>query len=105
MLVDHLESLGCKILTAENGQTGVEILQEKKDEIDLIILDINMPVMCGRDAYQHFIRIKPDIKVLVSTGYIMNEDTQELLNMGAQGFLQKPYTLEDINAEISKIFS
>jgi signal transduction histidine kinase len=105
MLKDHLESLGCKILTAGNGQIAVDMLREKRDEIDLIILDINMPVMCGRDAYPQFLRIKPDIKVLVSTGYIMNEDTEEVLNMGAQGFLQKPYTLEDINAKILEIFS
>lgn len=105
MLKNHLESLGCRTLTAINGQMGVDILKEKKDEIDLIILDINMPVMCGRDAYHHFIQIKPDILVLVSTGYVMNEDTREILNMGAQGFLQKPYTLEDINAKIMHIFN
>jgi len=105
MLSSHLESLGCHTLTASNGQIGVDIFKEKKDEIDLIILDINMPVMCGRDAYQQFVRIKPDILVLVSTGYVMNEETREVLDMGAQGMLQKPYKLEDINAKIMEIFT
>ena len=105
MLSSHLESLGCHILTASNGQVGVDIFKEKKDEIDLIILDINMPVMCGRDAYQQFIRIKPNVQVLVSTGYVMNEDTSEVLNMGAQGMLQKPYKLEDVNAKIMEILN
>ena len=105
MLSSHLESLGCHILTASNGQIGVDIFKEKKDEIDLIILDINMPIMCGRDAYQQFIRIKPDILVLVSTGYVMNEDTREILNMGAQGILQKPYTLEDVNTKVMEILN
>lgn len=105
MLKNHLENLGCRTVTATNGRMAVDILEEKKDEIDLIILDINMPVMCGRDAYHHFIRIKPDILVLVSTGYVMNEDTREVLNMGAQGFLQKPYTMKDVNAKIMKIFN
>ena len=62
-----------------------------------------MPVMGGREAYQEFIQLDPDIKVLVSTGYIMNEDTEELLNMGAQGFLQKPYTMEEVNAKVTEI--
>ena len=105
MLQDYLESLGCKVLSAANGQIAVDIIAEKADEIDLVILDINMPVMCGRDAYQQFIRIKPDIKVLVSTGYIMNEETEEILDMGAQGFLQKPYKMEDINTKIEEMFS
>ncbi|MCL7486940.1 MAG: response regulator [Desulfobulbaceae bacterium] len=105
MLKTHLESLGCKTMTAENGRIAVDLLRDNKDRIDLIILDINMPVMCGRDAYQHFMRIRPDIPVLVSTGYIMDEDTMEILNMGAQGLLQKPYTMKDVNARIMEIFS
>ncbi len=105
MLRNHLENLGCTVLAAGNGQIAVDMLKEMKDEIDLIILDINMPVMCGRDAYHQFIRIKPGIKVLVSTGYVMNEDTRELLNMGAQGFLQKPYRMEDVNSRIMDIFN
>jgi len=103
MLKSHLEDLGCRVMTAENGQVAVDILKENKDEIDLIILDINMPVMCGRDAYQEFILIKPDVRVLVSTGHVMSEETAEVLNMGAQGFLQKPYKIDDINAKIVEI--
>ncbi len=105
MLKDHLERLGCTIFTAGNGQIAVDMLRENKDEIDLIILDINMPVMSGKDAYPLFLQIKPDVKVLVSTGYIMNKDTEKLLNMGAQGIIQKPYKMEEINAKILKILS
>jgi len=104
MLRNHLENLGCNVLTAANGQMAVDLLKEKRDEIDLIILDINMPVMCGRDAYHQFVSIRPDIKVLVSTGYVMSEDTREVLNMGAQGFLQKPYRMEDLNTRLMEIF-
>lgn len=103
-LKEHLEKHGCKTFTAENGKIAVDIFEERKDEIDLIILDINMPVMCGRDAYHNFIKIKPDIKVLISTGYIMTEDTKELLEMGAGGFLQKPYTMREIDRKIQTIF-
>ena len=99
------DALGCKTLSAENGQEAVDILREKASEIDLVILDINMPVMCGTDAYHEFLKIKPDIQVLVSSGYIMNEETQEVLGMGAQGFLQKPFRMEEVNAKIMEIFS
>jgi signal transduction histidine kinase/ActR/RegA family two-component response regulator len=105
MLKDHLEGLGCKTLSAENGLEGIQVLKENSDEIDLIILDINMPVMCGTEAYPEFLKIKPGIPVLVSSGYIMNEDTREALDMGAQGFLQKPFRLEEVDAKIMEILN
>jgi signal transduction histidine kinase len=103
MLKDHLEELGCKILSAENGRQAVDMLRKKRDEIDLIILDINMPVMNGAEAYREFLKIKPDVRVLVSSGYVLDEDTREILSLGAQGFLQKPFRLEKVETKIMEI--
>ncbi len=103
MLKEHLEELGCTILSAENGRQAVDILREKQDEIDLIILDINMPVMDGTEAYREFLKIKPDVRVLVASGYILDEDTREILGLGAQGFLQKPFRLDKVEGKIMEI--
>ena len=103
MLVNYLTDIGCKTLLATNGKKAVDILSTQKDNIDLIILDINMPLMGGREAYQKLKDINPDIRVLVSSGYILDGEVQEILNMGAQGFIQKPYKMDDIGAKIHEL--
>jgi len=105
MLTDYLEDLGCTAIVAHNGKEAVDIFKQRREEIDLVILDIIMPVMGGRETYQELIKIQPDVLVLVSSGYMMNTETQEILNMGAQGFLQKPYRMDDVLHKISSIMN
>nr|MBF0221725.1 response regulator [Desulfobulbaceae bacterium] len=103
MLVDYLKSLGYKTMLATNGIEAVAIVAEHKDAIDIVILDINMPLMDGCEAYAKFIEIKPDINVLVSTGYVSSCETQEILQKGAKGFIQKPFKMDEIKGKISTI--
>lgn len=103
MLVDYLHDQGFRTLLAINGQEAVNIVEEKKDEIDLVILDINMPLMDGSEAFNRFLEIKPDIKVLISTGYIISGEAQEIIQKGAMGIIQKPFKMEDIRIKINRI--
>ena len=103
MLDDYLRNAGYKTYTASDGRQGVEIFREHRDEVDLVILDIVMPVMNGREVYRELIRIKPEVLVLISSGFIMHGETRKILNMGAQGFLQKPYNLNEVNRRIWEI--
>lgn len=103
MLVDYLQSQGFHTMLASNGQEAVDLVAEHKDTINLVILDINMPLMDGSEAYTKFIEIKPEINVLVSTGYISCSETQEILQKGAQGFIQKPFKMEEIKSKINEI--
>ncbi len=105
MLQDWLEDLGCKTLTARNGKEAVEIYRDGTDTIDLVILDIIMPVMNGRETCRELMKLNPRVRVLVSSGYIMNAETQEILNMGARGFLQKPFNMETITAKLKEILA
>jgi signal transduction histidine kinase/CheY-like chemotaxis protein len=103
MLAEHLQNLGCHTSHASNGAEALEILQQNKDEIDVAILDLNMPVMDGKAAYGKMIEIKPDLKVLVASGYTLNSNVEALLQKGAHGFIQKPYSLENIASKIKQI--
>jgi signal transduction histidine kinase/CheY-like chemotaxis protein len=103
MLIEYLQELGYKTMLAVNGQEAVDIVTDQKDAIDLVILDINMPIMNGAEAYKNFIKIKPNLKVLVSTGYITSAESQEIIRKGAQGLIQKPFKMDDIRAEINRI--
>jgi len=103
MLTAHLKNLDCTVLHAKDGEETLKLLLEHKAEIDLIILDINMPVMDGQAAYHKIKEISPDIKVLVSSGYGQDGIAQKMLDSGAQGFIQKPFSLEDISAKINEV--
>ena len=64
-----LEEYGYKVIEAADGEEAVNKFMENKDKIDLLLLDIIMPKMSGREAYERIKRIKPDIKLLMSSGY------------------------------------
>lgn len=91
-----LEQSGYRALTAENGEKAIEIFQNEKSNISLIILDLQMPGMGGLKCLEAMIEIDPDVKVIISSGYISSSKQQEALKKGAIGFIQKPYRYNDI---------
>ncbi|MDB5307351.1 MAG: hypothetical protein JWO38_1553, partial [Gemmataceae bacterium] len=83
-----LERAGYRVLTADDGADAVEVFARERDRVGLVILDVTMPRMSGRDAFRHMTRIAPAARILFSTGYSA-EDIAEL--DGALGLLSKPY--------------
>jgi DNA-binding NarL/FixJ family response regulator len=59
-----------------------------------------MPVMGGRAAFEKIMELKPDLKVLVASGYALDNSVEEMLQRGAHGYIQKPYSLDNIAAKI-----
>jgi len=88
-----LESLGYQVLTATNGQQAVGIFEAHATDIDLCILDIIMPVMDGSRAAQHIRQIKPDVKIIFSTGY----DKLNQSNMDNETVISKPFPIEEMS--------
>ena len=86
-----LRSLGYSVTVSRNGREAVEFYKNHWNDISVIILDMVMPVMGGKEAFDNMIAINPELKVLVSTGYSLNGDAQEIMKAGAQGFIQKPF--------------
>ncbi len=103
MLAEHLQNHGCHTFHAGNGEEAIDILQLHKDELDVVILDLNMPVMDGKTAYGKMIAIKPDIKVLVASAYNLNNSVDDILTKGANGFIQKPYRIDNIVLKIRQV--
>jgi signal transduction histidine kinase/ActR/RegA family two-component response regulator len=95
-----LESLGFKVMMAVDGLDAVEVFTRAKDSIDLVLMDLTMPHMDGREAFQHLRRIRPGIPVILSSGYNEQESIQEFPGAGLAGFLQKPYSLKALSAAI-----
>ena len=86
-----LTEKGYKVILASDAQQAIELYQEKRQEIDLVILDMIMPEANGREIYQKLKRINPSLRVLLSSGYTQEGEVQEIIDEGALGFIQKPY--------------
>ncbi len=91
-----LLSGGYTVITAQNGQKGIEIYKEKQNEIDLVLLDMVMPKMDGKETFKALFQINPKIKVIINSGFKNDPRVQNVLEKGASAFLQKPYRLEEL---------
>jgi CheY-like chemotaxis protein len=104
VVIDMLQNLGYTVVLAEHGKDCVEIYSQNQGSIDLVLLDMVMPEMNGRDAFYALKEIDPNVNVLLSSGYVKEGDAQDVLDAGALGFLQKPYRMVDLAKAIREIF-
>ncbi len=98
-----LEKLGYKVLIARSGKDAIKTYKTKKDYIDMVILGITMQDMSGGDIYDKLKEINPAIKVLLSSGYSINEQATGILERGCDGFIQKPFNVRDLSQKIREI--
>jgi two-component system cell cycle sensor histidine kinase/response regulator CckA len=92
LLADLLIQEGHSVYTASNGREAVKIFRETSAKINLVVLDMIMPDLGGRETYRALRDIRPDVKVLLSSGYTPKEEIQGILDEGILGVLHKPYT-------------
>ena len=97
-----LETLGFRVLLARDGVEAVARFQADPGAIDLVLMDLTMPRMDGREAFQALRRIRPDARVILSSGYTEQESVRSIMGQGLAGFLQKPYTLQALRAALQK---
>jgi two-component system, cell cycle sensor histidine kinase and response regulator CckA len=98
-----IEMGGYNVLTAKSGEEALDIHSLHKERIALVILDLNMPGMGGQKCLEELLRIDPDIKVLVASGYSSNGHAGEQVSSGARGFVNKPYDSKDILTAIRRV--
>ncbi len=100
---DLLEKIGYEVLTAKSGKEAIEIYEDNKERIDIVVLDMIMPDMSGGDAYDRIKRMDPKVKVLLSSGYSLNGSATEILDRGCNGFIQKPYKVKQLSQKLRDI--
>jgi len=86
-----LQKLGYEVLTAAGGRQAIELVRRFVAKISLVLLDMTMPEMSGRQTYETLQKIMPGLKVLLSSGCSVEGQAQELLDSGCNGFIQKPF--------------
>jgi PAS domain S-box-containing protein len=97
-----LERQGYRALEAKTGREAIDVAKTFDGDIDLAILDIMMPDMNGNAVYPYLVKARPNLKVIVSSGYSKDGPAQEILNSGAEDFIQKPFTMAELSEKLKK---
>ncbi|MFH1034321.1 MAG: PAS domain S-box protein [Pseudomonadota bacterium] len=91
-----LEGLGYRVLTADCGETALELFKDGHDQIDLVVMDLGMPGMGGHRCLREMLVINPKAKVVIASGYSANGQVRASLESGAAGYVAKPYRRVDL---------
>lgn len=100
-----LKKMGFNILKANSSAKACRLYKNKKDDIDLVILDMIMPGDNGAATYQKLKMINPGIKVLISSGFWKDLNVRAILKDGKNSFIQKPFKFAEFNRKINSILS
>ncbi len=100
---DMLEELGYNVLTALDGIEALDIFINRKEEITCVLLDLTMPRLDGEQTFRELLRIDPNIKVIMSSGYNELEVARRFVGRGLAGFIQKPYKLAELARKLGGI--
>jgi CheY-like chemotaxis protein len=101
--VRTLKRAGYNVITAANGKEALELYGKKQDKIELVILDLLMPEMGGKQCLSELLRIQPKPKVLVASGHSDDVSMEESLRLGANGFVSKPFRLMELLRQVRTI--
>ena len=100
-----LETLGYRVMIAQGGEQALELYRQRQKDIDLVILDMIMPDMGGGETFDRLKGINPGVRVILSSGYSINGKAMEILDRGCLGFIQKPYTLEQLSKKMRRVLN
>jgi two-component system cell cycle sensor histidine kinase/response regulator CckA len=98
-----LESLGYSVLTARGGKQALEAFDRFGSEIDMVVLDMIMPDLGGGAVFDRLKAIDPGVKVLLSSGYSLSGQAEQIMSRGCSGFIQKPFSIEQLSVKIRNI--
>ncbi len=102
MVGEVLRAEGFEVRVAADGEAGVRIFEESADEIDVVLLDLSMPGLSGEATYSRLVRIRPEVRVILSSGYDHQEALRRFGRRGPVGFIQKPYRPPELLSEIGR---
>jgi PAS domain S-box-containing protein len=100
---DMLTGLGYTVFVMHDGKSGLEYYQSHQASVDLILLDVNMPVMGGKEAFELLRRINPEVRILIVTGYGRETVETTTLASAVSGFMQKPFQLETLALKVREV--
>ena len=98
-----LKKLGYHVVAAKGGEQAVAVARNMTDDIDLVILDLIMPGMDGGKTFDHLRDLRKDLPVLLSSGYAIDGQANDIIQRGCNGFIQKPFNITELSIQVRKI--
>ena len=98
-----LGKAGYQVLTATNGREALDLFEKEGTQISLVILDLIMPEMGGKECLKELLKIDPQAKVLIASGFSADASTKESVEMGARGFVSKPFRMKELLRQVRKV--
>ena len=97
-----MERLGYRVLIAETGEKAVQIARTCNENIDLALLDIGLPDMTATDVFPAIKEARPKMKIIVCSGFTEDGPAKEILDAGAMGFIQKPFSIQGLSDKLGE---
>lgn len=97
-----LEKLGFQVITADDGRAAIDLFVRHQAAVSAVLLDMTMPGPSGEDVFRELRRVKPDVRVVLTSGYNEQDATSRFVGKGLAGFLQKPWRPADLEAAMSR---
>lgn len=100
---DVLSSIGYTVLTACDGEEALDIYRQEHSRISLVILDLVMPKMGGKQCLEELVKIDPHSRVLIASGYMIDEETRSVLDQKARGIIKKPFNAKELLRNVRSV--
>jgi len=94
---------GYEVLTAADGEEAIEVYRSHKEEIDVVLLDIGLPKISGADGFLKMKEEKPDVRVVIASGYLEPQVKVEMLRAGGKHFFSKPYIFHEMIDAVERL--
>ena len=98
-----LSNLGYTVMSAQGGKPGSRCTGRTVNKVDLVVLDIIMPDIGGKETFKELCKINKDVDVMLSSGYSLDDQAKEIMEKGCKGFIQKPFTMGELSVKINGI--
>jgi CheY-like chemotaxis protein len=102
---EMLKTIGLTCLTASDGTKGIEIFKQNFDKIKLVILDIEMPGISGEKVFHILKELKPDVKILIASGYGKEYLETDIFKSKINHFIPKPFKIEQLSYQVNKLIN
>jgi len=99
------EAMGCHVITAQSGQQGLNLYRDKQQEIDVVLLDMTMPLMSGNVVFRELLHLNADVRVILTSGHGRKVVLEQFQDMPLKAFLHKPYELNDLYTVLAKVLA